>query len=494
MAVPQKSLQTLVHDASQLQRAGRFMEAIPHYAEALKLSPNNHQLLAALGVCQTCIDRAAEGRKNLEQAIRLAPAEARYHHNIAYTWKREGNFERAHACFDTALRLAPNTPGFVAAKVELYHMEGEYSKAMQTLEPILKAAPNDASVIGVFATIARQVKRQREAIPMVEQLLKRTDIAPATRIKNSFELGALYDSIGEFDAAFAAYKIGNALKGDRWNPAQHAELVTNVITCWSREALAAQPRAKVDGSRFIFIVGMPRSGTSLVEQIVSAAPSVFGAGERVDLLRVARDAQNSVGMGIPMVWTLERMQTQESVDALGNSYVKAMAAVAGPEYSTVTDKQPLNFVNLGLIQTVLPGAKVIHCRREPMDSCLSCYFQLFAGNIPFAGDLTHCGTFYAEYERMMAHWHAVLDLPILDVQYEELVANQEAITRTILDFLKLPFTQDSLRFHETKRATLTASSQQVREPMYKRSVQRWRGYEKHLGPLRAALGSYASPE
>ena len=491
MLGPTNNLQTILNQAVQHQRSGRFAEAIPLYQQALRLAPGNHQILSALGVCHTCIDQAVEGRKHLEQAIQLAPREARYHHQLAYTYKREGKFAQAHACFDKAIALDPKDPSFVASKAELYHMAGDYAKAMATLEPALAKHAEHANVTGVFAVVARQVKREREAIALVERLLARQDIMPATRIKNSFELGALYDAVGEHDKAFESYARGHRLKGDKWSAAEHTKLVDQVIAAWNRPAVAALPKSTVDGSRHVFIVGMPRSGTSLVEQIASTAPTVHGAGELNDLLRVARDVQGSVAMGIPMVWSLERLRNQANLENYGRSYASAIARLAGPGFTIVTDKQPVNFLNLGLVQAILPGAKVIHCRREPMDSCLSCYFQLFAGFMGFANELADCGRFYADYERIMAHWHATLDLPILDLPYEEMVADQEGTTRRLMEFLGLPFRDESLRFHEINRPTLTASSQQVRQPIYRRSVARWKRYERHLGPLRTALGRYA---
>lgn len=489
------STQQLAARAVELQRAGRFLEAIPLLQQALRGDPDNHELLGALGTCQTCINQVPEARENLQRAVRKAPREAKHHYALAFTHKREADFVRAHECIDRALSIAPKHPMYTAAKAELFHMAGEHEKAMRTLEPVLwhATAPLNpsANVAGIFALVARHVQREPEAIAMLEKTLARTDLPPAGRIKYSFDLAALYDAIGDHDRAFEAYRRGNALKGDRWDAARHSALTDAVIATWTRAALATLPRANVDGSRFVFIVGMPRSGTSLIEQIISTAPGVFAAGELNDLLKVARDVDGGTNTGLPMVTTLARLATPEDVDRAGRAYVEALAKLAGPEFTRVTDKLPVNFLHLGLIQTVLPGAKVIHCRREAMDSCLSCYFQLFAGFLPFAGDLTDCGRFYVDYERLMAHWHATLDLPILDVPYEDLVADQEGMTRTILGFLGLPFSDSALRFYDSKRTTLTASSQQVREPIYRRSIARWKKYAKHLGGLRVALGSFA---
>ena len=300
------SVQQAVNAAVEAQRAGRFAEAIENFDRALKSNPNNHQWLASLGICQTCINKTVDGRRNLERALRFAPREPRYLRALAFTFKREGRFAEALDCFDKALLLANGDPAYVAPKAELFYTMGNYAKAMRTLEPALAAAPGNSDVVSIFAILARHLNRQAEAIPLVERLLTRTDVTVAVQIKNSFELASLYDSIGEYDKAFDWYQRGNKLKADRWNHAQHSNLLSQVIATWSKPALAGLNRAATSGSRHVFIVGMPRSGTSLIEQIIAAAPSVFGAGELTDLLRVAMHVQGSMAMGIPMIWSLAR--------------------------------------------------------------------------------------------------------------------------------------------------------------------------------------------
>lgn len=493
---PGNQVQQWMQQAMALQNAGRWNEAIPVLERLTRVEPKNVAVLLSLATCLVTVEQLPAARERLQQALRLDPRNARAYQVLAYSWKREARWDEALAAIDRAISLAPNQPGFVASKAEMLDLAGRTDEALATIEPVLGVGSSVPSIASIFAAIAQRTKRQAEAIPMLRAVLDRTDLPTNARIKFHFDLAALHDSVGDAEAAWALYAEGNRLKNERWNPATHTQTVDTILRSWTREAIAAIPPSPVDGSPFVFIVGMPRSGTSLVEQILSTAPEIHAAGELTDMMKVALRISGVNGMGIPTVPTTEQLRAADAADPAetvaraANEYATRVRGLA-PTATRITDKMPPNFTHLGLIQALLPGARVIHCRRNPMDSCLSCYFQLFGGSLSFAYDLGHCGRYYVDYERLMAHWHATLDLPILDVPYESVVADQEGWTRRLFDFVGVPFTPAALAFHESARTTLTASSQQVRQPIYRRSVERWRKYEAHLGPLRAALGPHA---
>lgn len=491
MPVSNPPVQQLLARAADLQRTGRWTEAIPLYEQALRNNKPNVEVLVALATCEVTVERLDSARQHLKAAAKLAPNDARIRYVTAYSWKRQGCFDEAIAEIDEAIRRAPANAAYVAGKAEILHMAGRSEEALNVISTVLRHAPSVPLVASVFAVIALRVKRERQAIPLMEQVLARRDLQPAARIKFTFDLANLYNAVGEYAQAFTLYQRGNKLKGERWDAAKHTHLIDSIIREWSEATVRPLPRSPIDGSKYIFIIGMPRSGTSLVEQIVSMAEGVHAAGERNDLLRIGASVQGSIPMGIPMVWNTEKLRAADAVQRYTETYINALGESAGPSAARITDKMPVNFLLLGLVHILLPGAKVIHCRRNPMDTCLSCYFQLFGGSLGFAYDLSHCGRFYVDYERMMAHWPQVIDTPILDVQYEHLVTNQEPETRRIFEFLGLPFTEAALSFHTSNRPTLTASGHQVREPIHPRSVERWKHYEAFLDPLKTALGPYA---
>ena len=242
----------------------------------------------------------------------------------------------------------------------------------------------------------------------------------------------------------------------------------------------------------IFIVGMPRSGTTLMEQVLSSHSKVFGAGELETFKELVGECANRQRVP-PAFPDLIALLPPEEMTALGREYT-ARVRVLAPEAERIVDKMPLNFLFVGLIHAAFPRARIINTRRDPLDNCVSCYSLLFTGAQPFAYDLTELGHYYRGYERVMEHWHAVLPPGVLmDVQYEDLVDDLEGVSRRVLAHCDLDWEEACLDFHRTERMVRTASLMQVREPLYRRSIGSWRRYEKHLGPLYEALGIASPP-
>jgi hypothetical protein len=245
------------------------------------------------------------------------------------------------------------------------------------------------------------------------------------------------------------------------------------------------PRARVQSDRPIFIVGMVRSGTSLVEQILASHPAVYGAGELPDVTEITRALPGLLGTDDRYPEFLPILN-QEAVDSMACRYLDRLNQIA-PGAMRVTDKMPGNFMYLGLIELLFPGARIIHCMRDPVDTCLSAYFQDFSNNHPYAYDLSNLGAFYRGYLKLMAHWRKVLHLPLLEVRYEDLVADQERISRTLIEFCGLEWDSRCMQFHDSRRFVETASHDQVNRPLCHHSIARWKNYERHLAPLLAEL-------
>jgi hypothetical protein len=234
----------------------------------------------------------------------------------------------------------------------------------------------------------------------------------------------------------------------------------------------------------VFIVGMPRSGTSLVEQILAAHPAVFGAGELTAIGRISL-LRNRAGLSYGG-W-LERLDGA-ALEGLAARYLRELRALA-PGAERVTDKMPFNFLHLGLVELLFPRARVVHCVRNPLDTCLSCYCNGFADAYPFTRDLGALGAYYRGYAQLMQHWHATLRLPLHALSYEKLIAAPERVIRELVAFCGLPWDDACLRFHASARKVSTPSYHQVRKPLYASSVGRYKAYAEHLAPLREALGA-----
>ncbi|MCK5092697.1 MAG: sulfotransferase, partial [Gammaproteobacteria bacterium] len=234
----------------------------------------------------------------------------------------------------------------------------------------------------------------------------------------------------------------------------------------------------------VFIVGMPRSGTSLVEQIIASHPQAYGAGELTYIGAVI----NNLAPDSDDYPECMKHVSPSILEGIADGYIRHISTLAGNE-KIVVDKMPLNYHHLGFIRILFPKAKIIHCKRNPMDTCLSCYMMDFAARQPFSNNLDDLGEYYKLYLKQMQYWKDVVKIPILDIQYEELVDNQEEISHKIISYCGLDWDDACLSFHKNKRVTLTASNQQVNKPIYKKSVERWRNYEEDLTPLIKTLGT-----
>ena len=270
-------------------------------------------------------------------------------------------------------------------------------------------------------------------------------------------------------------------------PARKSALQAVLEVC-SADFLAGRSGGSGIEAAPIFIVGMPRSGTSLVEQILASHPEVFGAGELpyIDHIALALGKHAEGTAAYPAC--LPNIP-DSAFKGFAESYLKEALGAAG-EAAVVTDKAPLNFRHLGLILLLFPKARIVHCRRDPLDTCLSCFFQNFAAGQDYSFDLRELGRFYRDYREMMSAWSEVLPAPVFDLVYEDLVADLEGVGRSLLSFCGLDWHPDCARFFETRRPVLTASRVQVRQPVYSSSVGKWRRYAAHLGPLVEALGPY----
>jgi hypothetical protein len=286
------------------------------------------------------------------------------------------------------------------------------------------------------------------------------------------------DRTGAYDAAFEHARRCNALHseinraaGAVFDADEHRRLIDRLIAEFSPVYFQRVRSQGTDSRVPIFVLGMVRSGTTLAEQILASHPLVHGAGELPDVARL--------GEGLAQL-------DAASARSLADAHVCKLQARGGGAIRVV-DKNPSNFLHLGVIATLFPRAAIIHCRRDPLDTCVSCFFQHLGDPFLFKYDLDHLGIYYREYERLMAHWRAVLPMPLFELRYEELTADPEAVSRRLLAYCGLEWDERCLRFHETERTVRTLSVLQVRRPMYRDSVGRWKRYETHLQPLIARL-------
>jgi tetratricopeptide (TPR) repeat protein len=431
-----------------LARCGRFDEAVEFYRQALALAPEDatvHYGLAA--VCHLAGDLAAS-EAGFRRALGLAPGYAAAWHELGIVLRSSGRLEEAAANFRRAIELDPGAPEFQLS----------------------------LAVTGQPASDEAQLQRLAVALASDERPI-------GDRVAAGFALGTWLDRAGRYDEAFTSFATANALHrqhraaaGERFYIAELCRKVDELIGITNREWFAAMAGCGNPSPVPVFIVGMPRSGTSLVEQIAASHPCVFGAGERRDMSAIANALLARHRSVAIKDWDRGVMRQ------LADRHIAQLEALGGGAVRVI-DKMPDNIFVLWLIATLFPTARVILCRRDLRDVCLSCYFHRFTAGQLYAYDLEDCGLRALEVERLAAHWLKMLPLPILPVDYERLIAEPEPESRRIIEFLGLDWDPACLDFHRTERPVYTASAWQVRQPLYGHAVGRWRRYEPHLRSL-----------
>lgn len=466
----------------------KWDQAISHFRLAIKLKPDFAAAYVSLG--SALLDRdqgpkyGKEAEKCFRQALRFQPNDPEIHLNLAVALTDMGQDQEAEASYRRVLELKQGHPTATAGLAMLLERKGDFAAASALVEPLVDAGVNDIRVLLSHAALLRHQDRRENAVAVLEQCMQ-LPMDNKQRVDVHFALGRLHDELREYDKAFYHYRQANTLDAKEFDEQAVVRQINAFVAAFAPERVGQRPRASNRSKLPVFIVGMPRSGTSLVEQILASHPQVYGAGELVDIYEIGSQLPALLGTSNPYPQCLDDL-TRRNIDPIAQCHLDRLARFSR-DAVRVTDKMPHNFVALGLIDLLFPGARVIHCVRDPIDTCLSIYFQRFNDFHGYARDLRSLGQYYRQYQRLMAHWKTVLRIPLMDVQYEELVENQEEVSRKLVEFCEIDWDDRCLRFHESGRFVTTPSYDQVRRPMYKKSVARWKNYEQFLEPLVSAL-------
>jgi tetratricopeptide (TPR) repeat protein len=485
-----------------LLRMGQIDEAMVSCRRALEIKPEfaeAHNTLGSALLRQARLDDAvasfrralaisadfAEARVNLANALRsigrLDEAVAGYRRALA----DKPDFVAAHAALGTALRLQRRTVESAASCRKALEIDPDSTAALLVLAELQADAGCFADAEALFKRVTsidsdspegwvglarlRRMTRADSAWLAAAQRLAEQGPSPQQELILRYAIGKYFDDVEDFEQAFRNYRRANEL-AKRCGPAHDRTSLTRaidlIIGSHDKEWLSRARSAANTSTRPVFIVGMLRSGTTLAEQILASHPAVFGAGELTFWATASSGA---------------------ALAALGSDYLKLLLNLSA-DALRVVNKLPTNFLFLGLIHAALPRARFIHMQRNPIDTCLSIYFQHFEAANTYANDLEDLAHYYREYRRLIRHWREILPTAVmLDVPYEGLVADLEAWSRKMLDFIELPWDPRCLDFHRTERAVVTASRWQVRQKISASSVERWRHYENFLAPLKSLL-------
>ena len=467
------------HRGLAIELQGLETEAVAPYRRALELDPNLADAQARLGFLLVIQGRATEAQECFQRAVAIAPDSVPGRLSQARLLFDADGIAEAELCLRQAIEFHPQSSELHCLLGNVLTRLGRFDEAVAASERAIALNGRHAAAYFDLVNAKTLTKSDRPLIARMEALLREAAIGDAMRISLHFALGKAYDDLAEYEAAIGHFDEANRLKGRtrRLDREKLARLVQQSIAGFTRDFFARTAATGSDSELPIFIVGMPRSGTTLVEQIISSHPDV-GAGDELPFWHEAMAALGHV--------SLKRWDAA-LVSKLADDYLSLLRGIA-PNAKRVTDKLPDNFLRAGIIHAVFPRARIIHCRRHPVDTSLSIYFTNFHQGISYANDRDSIAVYYEHYRRLMAHWRKLLPPEqFREVEYERLIGNTEQVTRELIAFCGLDWNESCLRHQDNPRTVKTASMWQARQPIYKSSVARWKRYEPWLGELRRLM-------
>jgi tetratricopeptide (TPR) repeat protein len=510
-------------EAIELLKDGKLAKAERIAKDFLKRYPADVSAIRILADIGIQLNQFDDARHLLERCLQLAPEFHLARYNYAVVLVRQQKFDEALAEVEKLLALEPDNPRYLLLKGSAQVKLGNHIEALQIYERILGNYPRQAGAQMSYGHTLKTVGRIEESVQAYRRCIELSpgigeaywslanlkifrfsdeDIAlmrsqvtteggdPDDQAHIAFALGKALEDRKEFDESFKFYKRGNAIRRIHHRHSARINVFDTArqIKTFNADFFAHRKGYGCPAPDPIFIVGLPRAGSTLLEQILASHSYVQGTGELSDILSISRKlgqkSRKNPASKYPEI--LAELPPEKFLE-LGESYMRTTRVQRHDEPFFI-DKMPNNFRHIGLIHLILPNARIIDARRHPMGCCFSNYKQLFARGQTYTYDLTDIGRYYRDYVILMDHWDAVLPGRVLCVQYEDMVADTENQVRRLLDYCGLPFEEQCLRFYETERAIRTPSAEQVRQPIYQGGLDQWRNYEAHLGPLKEALG------
>lgn len=473
--------------ASALTTLNLYTEAIKHCETALVIAPNSPEAHINIANALGAIDRPQDALAHYQKAIANDPSNPEPYTRASFALYRLGKIQEAVAVCEKAVALKPNHGGALAQLGNSLRALGRMNEATQCYEKAIANMPADANVYHSLVNSKRMTVDDQHFIAIKELADKMELFGTDDQISLHFALGKAFDDVNEYQKSFQHFRKGNALKRQQFVEYDEADSLMRfdrIIAAFSSEMLQEKKDFGDPSNVPIFIVGMPRSGSTLVEQVLASHTNIFGAGELREFGNLASKIVGPEGSTFPEA---AAFLSSELVRTLAAQYLHSIRCLA-PDAERITDKMPSNFFNVGLIHLAFPNARIIHTRRNLCDIAMSCFSTLFAVGQAHTYDLAELGRYLRAYEKMMDHWRKVLPKgAMIEVEYEKMVSGLEAEARRIIEHCGLQWDDACLSFYKNSRPVLTASVTQVRQPVYKGSVGRWQRYENELQPLLRTL-------
>ena len=496
-------------------RTGRNQEAVRLYKEYIHINPDNPEVHENLGLiykasgalhkAASCLERvitlkplgiqaylylgdtytrlgdAAKSEKIYRTALSLEPENSGLIIELAYVLQAQGKYTEAFSCFEKVFEIDKHNHDALIGMALVRHKQGYNEEAYHLITPLLDKQISNPRFAFLYARIARHLNKNAEAIQLIERTLASDNLGGHDKSLLHFCLGDIYDINADYNKAFQHYKVANNNVACNRDNDTYLVAMRAMRRIFTAELFSNMPTSGNNTELPVFIVGMPRSGTTLLEQILSSHSKIYGAGELSHLMEMADDCSKRQRGASPYDTFLQSL-TRERLHDLSNKYTERLQALA-PDASRITDKMPHNFMLLGFIALLFPESRVIHCSRNPLDTCLSIYFNTMSQGHEYAYSLESIGRHYREYVLLMKHWNECLPVKMLNIQYEDVVLDLEGQSRKIVGFCGLDWEDRCLDFVDNKRDVSTISYEQIRKPIYQSSIGRWKHYEAYLSSL-----------
>lgn len=463
------------------QRKNNQELVVEHLELVLAKNPDHQFAPFLLGKAQQELGRLEQASANFEKALLIDPANAQVSFHLGRVLIELGDVDRAISCLNKGVAIQPNSSEAYYCLGVAYLYSGDTDKSIDSYKRAL-ALKSDLAMAHRGLAFVQSHSDISEEVRAMEALYKSPDLTDADRTQLAFGLGKVYDDLEHYAVSFDFIVEGNRLdrKSYDYSLSDEKNTFQRITDMMSADFISSCKDYGDNQASPIFILGMPRSGTTLVEQILSSHAQVYGAGERMFIQQICTAILNQMTAG-------NGVFDRSSLGEGAANYLEKLAVCAEGQQH-ITDKMPHNFLHIGLIKIMFPRARIIHCRRDPVDNCLSLFKNQLSGIHRYSSDLGELGEYYTLYRGLMEQWHKLFPEMIYDVDYEILVDKPEQEIRRLLSYCELEFDAACLKFHASKRAVTTTSSQQVRRPMYQSSVGKWKRYGNKIQPLQDALG------
>jgi tetratricopeptide (TPR) repeat protein len=454
------------------------------FGQASNLDPDMIEAHVGLAECAIDQKRFQEALSHSRQALKVNPESSQAHNTHGIALNKQGKTKRAIESFERAVKFSSTNSGALMNLGIALEQSGRLQEAVEFYQKAIKAKPDSSRAYYLLAHLKNHDSSDEE-IRAAEALLKAPKTSTVQRTDLAFALACAFEGKQQYAASFKHLQEGHRLKKKSvsFDLETESRYFHSLAETFSAEFFAQHTDKETPDQRTVFILGMPRSGTSLTEQILASHTSVFGAGELSLIAGIGHKIAKNTGRPFPQACD---DLDQPGIHTYRQDYLQELKK-RSPATEVISDTNPMNFLYTGLIATLLPNALVINCVRDPMDNCLSIYKHLLADPHAYSHDLEDLGGYFMLYKNLMKHWHQVLPGKIYDLPYEKMVADSENEIRKLLNFCALPFDENCLNFHKTSRVVRTPSASQVRQPLYSDTINLWKHYEQQLKPLQAIL-------